>query len=835
MPMFGSQWFGSGAAGSGSYTVSNSFAFFRANDEAMQRQLSSTSTSTTKMTLSAWIKRSVIGTASQGIFAANNGVAAGSGGHDAFIFNSIDQINMWLGAGNNADITWSPKFQDTSAFYHFVLAIDTTQSTDTNRVKLYVNGVQVTDTSSANWPAEDQVFRGFAYTGSGTAPTQVLGTDVDHSSTSSRNEAGFVLAGDCIFIDGTAYDPTSFGEINSDTGIWTPIDPNSVTYGNNGFRLQFKETGTGQNASGMGADTSGNDGHFALLHSSTITAAKNRQVDVTTNDADSSLGNYGRINPEAVNVAGNNDVTISLGNLKGVYVADYVAQFSIARLTSGQWYWETKVSGVNLASTGVLAGTYYGSLDTSANMNSTGIYYYNPYSGNKMKDGSGTSYGSGASADDILQCAVDLDNNKIWWGLNNTWQASGDPAAGTNAAYTDLTDTDYTPVLGYGSAGTIELNCGQQTLSYTPPTGFKTLNVANITTPTVPKSTDQCEPLQYTGTGSELEISSLSFQPGFVLIKNLDATDDWMLFDNVNGATKHWSPNRSDLGGIVTTAQSLKSFDSDGFTLGTFAQVNTSAEKYLAFNWKTGSSGTVTNGMTKISDSSQTNITRAANPDNGLSIIQFTGNGSASTILHGLGKKVEFMFVKATNKNSVSICWHKVMPARGYIGFATESQEYVWGDDRQWGPDPTAGGTTSIGVGTHTFTNGSGDTLSAYVFVEIPGFNRISSYVGNGTTDGPFVWTGMRPSMIWIKSIDTTANWAVYNDVQTTNAYGNPTDRSLRLSSNETDANLGSSPFNIYSNGFKSLTGASEHNASGQEYMFIAWARSPFESNNRAR
>ena len=89
--------------------------------------------------------------------------------------------------------------------------------------------------------------------------------------------------------------------------------------------------------------------------------------------------------------------------------------------------------------------------------------------------------------------------------------------------------------------------------------------------------------------------------------------------------------------------------------------------------------------------------------------------------------------------------------------------------------------------------------------------------------------------MIWIKSIDTTANWAVYNDVQTTNAYGNPTDRSLRLSSNETDANLGSSPFNIYSNGFKSLTGASEHNASGQEYMFIAWARSPFESNNRAR
>ena len=812
------------------YTISNSFAFHKANDEALERTISGSSTLATKGTLSIWLKRTDIGSGYQGIFASNNGTAGSSGGQDAIVFIS-DKVELWLAAGQD-DITWSPVFRDTSSFYHFVFSIDTTQATDTNRVKFYVNGTQITDTSAANWPVQDQVMRGFAYS-SGTT-TQVFGTDMSSTSTSSRYEAGFILGGDAIWVDGSALAPTDFGEFNEDTGIWTPIKPD-VTYGNHGFRLEFKETGTSQNSSGMGADTSGNDSHWALKHSSTITAAKNRQIDVCTNDADNSLGNYATINPNAVNVAGNSDATLSLGNLKAVYAADYAAEFTIARLTSGKYYWETKVSGTNLASTGVIQGSYYGSLDRSANLNSTGIYYYNPYSGNKMKDGSGTSYGSAASADDILQCALDLDNDKIWWGINNTWQNSGDPAAGSNAAYTDLTDTDYTPVLGYGSAGTIELNCGQQTLSYTPPTGFKTLNVANITTPTVPKSTDQCEPLQYTGTGSELEISSLSFQPGFVLIKNLDATDDWMLFDNVNGATKHWSPNRSDLGGIVTTAQSLKSFDSDGFTLGTFAQVNTSAEKYLAFNWKTGSSGTVTNGMTKISDSSQTNITRAANPDNGLSIIQFTGNGSASTILHGLGKKVEFMFVKATNKNSVSICWHKVMPARGYIGFATESQEYVWGDDRQWGPDPTAGGTTSIGVGTHTFTNGSGDTLSAYVFVEIPGFNRISSYVGNGTTSGPFVWTGMRPSMIWIKSIDTTANWAVYNDVQTTNAYGNPTDRSLRLSSNETDANLGSSPFNIYSNGFKSLTGASEHNASGQEYMFIAWARSPFESNNRAR
>ena len=107
-------------------------------------------------------------------------------------------------------------FRDATAFGHFVVAIDTTQSTDTNRVKLYVNGVQVTDTSSANWPAEDQVFRGFAYA-SGTT-TQVIGTDVNHSSTSSRNEAGFILGGDAIWVDGSALAPTAFGEVNSNTG-----------------------------------------------------------------------------------------------------------------------------------------------------------------------------------------------------------------------------------------------------------------------------------------------------------------------------------------------------------------------------------------------------------------------------------------------------------------------------------------------------------------------------------------------------------------------------------------------------------------------------------------
>jgi len=1012
------------------YSITHSLGFNRSADEYLQRAISGSSTLATKGTFSAWIKRTVLGTAAQGIFGANNTTAGASGGHDVITFNASDQINIYLAAGAD-DVTWSPKFRDTSAFYHFVIAIDTTQSTDTNRIKFYVNGVQVTDTASANWPAEDQVMRGFAYA-SGTT-TQVIGTDMNHSSTASRNEAGFILGGDAIWVDGSALAPTDFGEFNEGTGIWVPIEP-SVTYGNHGFRLQFQGSDVGTDTSGEGnnwtakttlgtnnvvADTctnkddeeiklypalnpltknssinltnanlthTGTDGdidtntkvNFALpstgkfyfefvaggssglylgvvvgscannesgngankgflynqsngkLYANPITAgsgdaygdtwttndvigvaidmtnggdmwfskndtwqnsatASEIAAGTTTNAAvtnmptnttnsrtydgsglfvsigDSSaggtgtlrfasgswtgtaptgfgeltrtitgVGNYARINPEAVNTAGNSDVTLSANNLKAVYVADHAAEFSIARLTSGKHYWELTNHTNQSGSTGVIQGSYYGSLDRSANLNSTGIYYYNPFSGNKMKDGSGTSYGNSVGANDCLQVALDLDNDKIWWGINNTWQNSGDPAAGSNEAYSDLTDTDYTPVVGYGAAYTSILNTGQTPLKYSPPTGFKALNSANMPTPTITKSTDYCDAIQYTGTGSELEISSLSFQPGLVLIKNLDATDDWLLFDNVNGVTKHTSPNRSDLGGLVTTAQSLKSFDSDGFTLGTDNQVNTSSEKYVAFSWKTGSSGTVTNGMTKVSDSSQTNITRAVNADSGVSIMSYTGNGSASTIVHGLNSTPKFLFVMPTDQNGVPLSWHDGLNSnRSYRAFGATGNKETWGDDRQWGADPAT--STVIGVGLHTGVNDNGDTYTAYAFADVEGFSKFSSYTGNGTTDGPFVYTGFRPSIIWIAGLSGSANWAVYNDVQNANSYGNPADRSLRLSSNETDANLGSSPFDIYSNGFKSLTGAAEHNASGVGYIYMAWARSPFASNNRAR
>lgn len=217
------------------------------------------------------------------------------------------------------------------------------------------------------------------------------------------------------------------------------------------------------------------------------------------------MANYATINPVGVNLASNNDVTLSEGNLKAVYVADYFAELTMAKLTSGKWYWEVKLVTAASGSTGILTGQYYGSADRSANLNYNGIYYYNPSNGQSMKDGSGTSYGNATSGNDILQVALDLENNKIYWGINNTWQNSGDPAAGSNAAYTlaPSTELSYTPILGYGAACTIELNCGQRSggLAYTPPSGFKELKLSNLTAPTIPRPSDLFVPTRYVGTG----------------------------------------------------------------------------------------------------------------------------------------------------------------------------------------------------------------------------------------------------------------------------------------------------------------------------------------------
>jgi len=359
-------------------------------------------------------------------------------------------------------------FRDISAWYHIVVAIDMTQSTDSNRVKLYVNGSQESSFATATYQPQNQ--------------DTVVNTAAEHRI---GRESGNYFSGymaDVNFIDGTAYAASDFGETN-DNGVWIPKKPD-VTYGTNGYKLEFKQTGTSANASGIGADTSGQGNH----HSVSGLAATDVTVDTPTN-------NFATLNP----LAKGSSVTLSEGNLKYV-PAETKGTVGTFGLTKGKWYWEIKAVDVGSnTQIGLYDGTDGNGFPTSylgVNSSSWGVISND---GNTIHNGSQASYGSSFSDNDILQVALDMDNGKWYVGKNGTYFNSGNPATSTNPAHTGIdtgtgtifpsisnnntTGVDYQFNFGNApfsiSSGNADAN-GYGNFEYAVPSGYYALNTKNL-------------------------------------------------------------------------------------------------------------------------------------------------------------------------------------------------------------------------------------------------------------------------------------------------------------------------------------------------------------------
>ena len=288
-------------------------------------QLAHGADGTTKtMTFSWWFKQSQITT--------NRNFFGHSSVDDAIFIRSDDGFSFIMRNAADGIITTNRKFRDNSAWYHIVLAIDTTQGTAANRIKLYVNGVQETSFATATYPDQNTDLTGF-------------NTDTNNQYI-GREKGGNHISGymaDINFIDGAAKAPTDFGEVN-DNGVWVPIKY-SGGYGTNGYFLEFNQTGTSQNASGIGADTSGNDAHWAI---DSFTAR-----DIVT---DSPTNNFATLNPLAGNSQleangyffGNTRVS---SNVTGVDDTNYLMSISSIGVTTGKWYAEFQATG-NLYSSG---------------------------------------------------------------------------------------------------------------------------------------------------------------------------------------------------------------------------------------------------------------------------------------------------------------------------------------------------------------------------------------------------------------------------------------------------------------------------------------------------
>jgi hypothetical protein len=316
-------------------------------------------------------------------------------------------------------------FRDPSAWYHIVFAIDTTQGTASNRVKIYVNGTQQT------------VCRPEAFTTAADYPSQNL--DLFHNTTDAM---GVGVRGDgddasldgylseFYFIDGTQYAASDFGETDEDSGIWIPKDAkDDLTFGTNGIYLEFKQVGVGTaSSSTVGADTSGNDNH---LTSTNIAA-----IDVTT---DTPTNNFATLNPL---VAQTKAPTYSQGNLKFDYntanSSHWAIGVSTVGLSTGKWYWEVELDAIpGYAQIGILGDQTAHILgNPDADDNYVGKYArgyaFQHNGGNSYNDNSSSGFGGNNTvAGDINNFALDMDNHKLYYGINGTWQNSGDPTSGS--------------------------------------------------------------------------------------------------------------------------------------------------------------------------------------------------------------------------------------------------------------------------------------------------------------------------------------------------------------------------------------------------------------------
>jgi hypothetical protein len=318
----------------------------------------------------------------------------------------------------------------------------------------------------------------------------------------------------------------------------------------------------------------------------------------------------------------------------------------------------------------------------------------------------------------------------------------------------------------------------------------------------------------YTGNGSTQTISGLGFSPDFLWFKARSIAYSHALYDTVRGYTKSLVSNSTVAEG--TEAGGLSAFNSDGFSLNgentVYGSTNTNGQTYVAWAWDAGSS-TVTNTQGSISSQVR------ANASAGFSIVSWTGTGAAGSIGHGLNVAPQMVWAKTRTKTDGWPVYHSG-GGSNYQLFINQTDAAVGGTSYFNGA-PTS---TVVNLGNNSGSNQSGQPCIAYCFAPVAGYSSMSSFVGNGSSDGVFVYTGFRPKYVLIKNTSATAGWGIRDASRNTYNSAN-----LELAANASDAEVAGQNIDLLSNGFKLRTADSWYNASGNTYIYAAFAESPFQ------
>ena len=583
----------------------------------------------------------------------------------------------------------------------------------------------------------------------------------------------------------------------------------------------------------------------------------------------------------AFSIAGS-DATLSNNNTTIAYGSSGTRSPSLAPfpMSSGKWYWEMIVSASSStplnASVGIQSslsnGTnvYYPGMTFDTYDATQSIGYY--LSGSIYYDGLYTSsYSSAVAVDQVVGIAYDADNGAIYFRDSSTWLSSGDPTSGssaTGAAVSGLTGTwfaahgdggssaTHTAEYNFGNNGTFNANKtaggntdadGNGDFFYAVPDGYRALTKLEPTRRSgllnaALKPEEHFGTMTYSAHGSSVVQfpHGFSFTPDFLWIKNRTLTDGahW-LYDTVRGFTSYdltsgrgiSTNNTSAEGGDVTlgpiynessgpsVANDLSTHitirDGNSAGIDTY-NTNRPGSNYVVWGWKAG-------GPPVLNTDGTTTSMVSVNQDAGFSIVSYVGTGANATVGHGLAKAPEMVVVRNRAGGDFKI-FHSALGAGNqlFLNDASDAQDTsaIWND--------TAPTSRVFTVGTNTGTNQSDKKIIAYCWHSVPGFSKIGSFTGNGSTDGPFIYLGFRPAFVLAKANVNGAHWTIHDS---TRDPSNVSDSYLFANNNQVEGTT-YSKLDFLSNGFKFRSYNDNLNYSSSVTYYLAFAETPSAFTN---
>jgi hypothetical protein len=742
-------------------------------------------------TFSTWFKRGGVSpSTSYTLFSGGTGTTANTGTNVRFQVQN-DYLRLSTDNTSGGSLMSSADLRDVSAWYHVVLAFDTPQASASDRIKMYINGEQVTSfRATPSYPTQNRDL--------GVNNTELQ--QVGGSSIGTFEKFNGYLA-DTYLVDGTALDPTSFGEFKS--GVWIP-KAYTGSYNTNGFHLEYNDNAN---------DSSGTGNNWTA----TNIVAGDYMLDSPTNN----YATWNAVNKET-------GVALSNGNLTATMTADGHVTTGTMAASSGKYYfeWTRNNSGGNWSVGLAFLSATSGSVNSLPNNFGYDAATFGVYpDGSALYNGSNTNVGAqGTGSTRML--AIDIDAGKLWMGLNGTWYNSGNPAAGTNPTKSSFPTGAVIPVIGNSatSTGIVTTNFGQSGFTYTPPDDFLALSTANLPEPSISplygaSPQDYFDSVIYTGSSSSQTIANTNaFQPDLVWAKSRSNALNHILVDSIRGGDLFLSSNTTT---GDSTSVGLASFVSNGVTwTGGASGVNDTGITYVNWNWKASNAASVLNEAGSIPSQVSANTTA------GFSIVSYTGTGVNATVGHGLSIAPEMVIVKNRDTTNNWMVYFSELNQAAYLDLPNSFDASRAVSSFQ-GTPPT---TSVINIGTAASTNGGTNGLIAYCFHSVEGYSKLGRYTGNGSADGPFVYTGFRPAWVLIKRYDAAENWWLLDNKR--NPY-NQVDTALRPNDPAFDA-VSPTKYaqDFLSNGIKLKTLDPDVNIINGTYIYMAFAENPFKYAN---